>query len=163
MINRHSIRLASSLLAALVAASSPVHAESAQAAGRGTIKGHVRLIGELPGNPVIRMRRDPMCAKITAGKQMVQETVLAALNGDLANVFVRLEGSFPPSPAPAAPVTIDQRGCVYGPRVVGLQAGQPLEIRNSDDLLHNIHSSSTLKDNSFNVAQPIKGMVNRFT
>ena len=162
MINRPSIRLASGLLAALVAASSPVHPESAQATRRGTIKGHVRLIGELPGNPVIRMRRDRMCAKITAGKQMVQGTVLAALNGDLANVFVRLEGSFPPSRAPAAPVTIEQRGCVYGPRVVGLQAGQPLDPEHATISSHSIRGSSTLKDNSFNVARPIKGMVNRF-
>ena len=162
MVNHNSVQVASCLLAALVAASSPVHAEGGQASGRGTIKGHVRLVGELPGNPVIRMRRDPMCAKITAGKRVVQETVLAALNGDLANVFVKLEGTFPPSPVPSTPVTIDQRWCVYGPRVVGVQVGQPLEIRNSDDLLHNIHSSSPLKDNSFNVAQPIKGMMNQF-
>jgi hypothetical protein len=33
----------------------------------GTIKGHVHLTGKLPGNPIIRMGMDPMCAKINAG------------------------------------------------------------------------------------------------
>ena len=65
---------------------------------RGTIKGHVRLSGEEPGNPVIRMGKDPMCAAINRGKQVIQETVLASLDGSLANVFVRLQGTFPADP-----------------------------------------------------------------
>jgi len=80
--------------------------EAAQPGARGTIRGHVRLQGELPGNPVIRMTRDPMCARINAGKRVVQETVLAALDGSMANVFVHLTGSFPETPVPTAPVTI---------------------------------------------------------
>src|SRR6187455_2528810 len=89
---------------------------AAQSSGRGTIAGHVRLVGELPGNPVIRMTRDPMCAKINAGKRIIQETVAATLDGSLANVWVQLDGSFPDTPVPAEPVIVDQRGCVYVPR-----------------------------------------------
>jgi hypothetical protein len=149
------------VLALLLGGGVPAYA-GGQSTGRGTIKGHVRLTGDIPGNPVIRMRRDPMCAKATAGKQVVEETVVANLKGDLANVFVKVVGSFPAGPAPTTTVTIDQHGCVYAPRVVGVQVGQPLQIRNSDDLLHNVHSSSTVKDNSFNIGQPIKGMMNQF-
>jgi hypothetical protein len=134
---------------------------NAQTAGRGTITGHVRLLGKLPGNPVIRMRRDPLCAKINQGKQVVQETVVAALDGSLANVFVRLQGTFPDAPVPTQPVTIDQHGCIYTPRVVGLRVGQTLQVRNSDDLLHNVHSLSA-RSNSFNVGQPMAGMVYQF-
>ena len=101
---------------------------AAQAGGRGTIRGHVRLVGELPGNPVMRMGRDPMCARINAGKRVIQETVMAALDGSVANVFVQLEGSFPDSPVPTEPVIIDQRGCVYTPRVVGVRLGQILQV-----------------------------------
>jgi len=134
--------------------------EAAQPGARGTIRGHIRLQGELPGNPVIRMTRDPMCAKITAGKRVIQETVAAALDGSLANVFVRLDGSFPDTPVPAEPVTVDQSGCVYTPRVVGVRLGQVLQVRNSDNLLHNVHSLSG-RGNSFNIGQPLAGMVNR--
>jgi hypothetical protein len=149
------------LIAVALATSSAVPA-AAQTAARGTIKGHVKLTGKLPGNPVVRTAADPMCSKVRAGKRLVQETVAANLQGDLANVFVKLDGSFPQTPPPAAPVMIDQVGCVYVPRVIGVQAGQTLQIRNSDALLHNLHSSSTVKDNNFNVGQPIAGIVSQF-
>jgi plastocyanin len=124
----------------------------------GTIKGHVRIKGPIPGNQVIRMGMDPMCAKINAGKRPVQEVVVATADGSLANVFVSLQGSFPSSPVPTEPVTIDQRGCMYVPRVIGARVGQTLQVRNSDDLLHNVHSVST-HANDFNVSQPKAGVV----
>ena len=147
--------------AVLVTSLGGITGAAAQTGGRGTIRGHVRLVGELPGNPVIRMTRDPMCARINAGKRVIQETVMAALNGSMANVFFQLEGSFPDTPVPTEPVTIDQRGCVYTPRVVGVRLGQILQVRNSDDLLHNVHGLSG-RGQGFNVAQPLAGMVNKF-
>jgi plastocyanin len=144
-----------------LAMSGPDRVASAQAAARGTIKGHVRLGGEEPGNPVIRMGKDPMCAAINRGKQVVQETVLASLDGSLANVFVRLQGNFPATPVPSEPVTIDQRSCVYVPRVMGVRVGQTLQVRNDDEILHNVHSLS-VKSNTFNVSEPKAGMVQQF-
>jgi plastocyanin len=127
----------------------------------GAIRGHIRVNGKLPGNPVIRMGMDPMCAKLNAGKQPVQEIVAATADGSLANVFVKLEGSFPSSPVPATPVTIDQRACIYLPRVVGARVGQVLQVRNSDALLHNVHGLSK-SSNAFNVGQPVAGAVTQF-
>jgi plastocyanin len=124
----------------------------------GTIKGHVRVKGPVPGNAIIRMGMDPMCAKINAGKRPVQEVVAATADGSLANVFVSLQGSFPATPVPSEPVTIDQRACMYVPRVVGARVGQTVQVRNSDELLHNVHGLST-HDNAFNVSQPKAGMV----
>jgi uncharacterized protein (DUF2141 family) len=106
------------------------------------------------------MTRDPMCARVNAGKRIVQMTVAAALDGSMANVFVQLDGSFPDTPVPTQPVTIDQQGCVYSPRVVGVRLGQVLQVRNSDNLLHNVHTLSG-RGNSFNIAQPLAGMINR--
>jgi plastocyanin len=105
---------------------------------------------------------DPKCAELTRGRQVIQEQALVNANGDVANVFAYLDGEFPKMPVPANPVVIDQRACVYGPRVVGVQVGQRLQIRNDDDLLHNVHSSSATT-NSFNVAQPRPGAVFEFT
>ena len=148
-------------IAVVAATGGPATAAGAQTAGRGAIKGHIHLTGKQPGNPIIRMGMDPMCAKINAGKRVIQETVLASADDSLANVFVRLQGSLPPTPVPATPVTIDQRGCVYGPRVVGVRVGQVLQIRNDDELMHNVHSSSA-RGNSFNVSEPKAGMVQQF-
>jgi plastocyanin len=133
----------------------------AAAAAVGTIKGRVRLGGAPPGNPVIRMRVDPMCAKINRGKLVVEELVMASKDGGLANVFVKLQGAFPRTPVPTNTVTIDQRDCVYAPRMIGARVGQTLLVRNSDPLLHNVHSLSS-GSNSFNVGQPQAGLENRF-
>src|SRR5438093_9703789 len=132
--------------------------EVAAQANSGTIKGHVRLTGKLPGNPIIRMGMDPMCSKINAGKRILQEYVVATVDGSLANVFVRLQGNVPQTPISTQPVIIDQRRCVYAPRVVGVRAGQALQVKHSDALMHNVHGLSG-KDNSFNVGQPAAGMV----
>ena len=147
------------LFAAAVAALGP-DTMSAQTAKRGTIKGHVRVNGKVPGNPIIRMGMDPMCAKLNAGKRPVQEVVAATADGSLANVFVSLEGSFPATPVPAEPATIDQRACVYVPRVVGARVGQTLQVRNSDELLHNVHGVSA-HGNSFNIGQPKAGIAHQ--
>src|SRR5262249_35790397 len=62
----------------------------------------------------------------------------------------------------ATPVDIDQRGCIYTPRVVGLQIGQPLRVRNSDPGLHNVHGGVG-SSAEFNIGQPMAGMANEIS
>jgi plastocyanin len=153
-----------SLLAVLIAVVLTANRQgdaAAVQAGRGTITGHVRLMGKLPGNPIIRMGKDPLCAKMNAGKRVIQETVVAAADGSLANAFIELQGQLAPGPGPTGSVTIEQRGCVYSPRVVGVRVGQTLQVKNSDELMHNVHSLST-RGNGFNVSEPKAGMVQEF-
>jgi len=166
MNGRFAVSLAiASALAAAACGQAPAPGASgvagAPATERGTITGHVRLMGAPPENSPIRMRADPMCDQANAGQPKVQESVVAAPDGSLANVFVRLQGSFPATAAPTEPVAIDQRGCIYSPRMVGVQIGQPLRVRNSDPGLHNVHGVSGGPD-VFNVGQPMAGMVNEF-
>jgi hypothetical protein len=136
---------------------------NAAPAATGTIKGRVKLNGEAPGNRVIRMGMDPMCAKIWAGKKPgpVDEVIVTSDDGGLMNAFVKVEGSFPGTPVPTQPVLLDQKGCFYQPRVLGARVGQILRVRNDDNLLHNVHSSSSHR-NSFNVGQPIAGVSSDF-
>ena len=155
------IPLFAGVFAAATLVAGGVAPSPASQAGNGTIKGHVRLTGTLPGNSIIRMGKDPKCAQLNQGKQAVQEVVKATADGSLANVFVRLEGNFPKTPVPTTPVTINQTSCFYTPRVAGVRVGQTLQVRNNDSLLHNVHSSSE-KDNSFNVAQAKAGVVDSF-
>jgi Carboxypeptidase regulatory-like domain len=134
------------------------HSASAAAQGStGTVKGRISFTGKEPGNRVIRMGVDPMCATANAGKRPINEVYLVADNNALGNVFVKLEGSFPATPVPSQPVEIDQVACFYKPRVVGARVGQALRLKNGDNLLHNIHSDSA-KGNGFNFAEPVKGM-----
>ena len=159
MRTAHTVAALLAACAIIAAVAAPRRVAAAPVGGR--IKGHIRLSGKLPGNPVIRMGMDPMCAQINRGTQVVQETVVAAADGSLANVFVALQDKLPQTPVPTTPVTIDQKGCIYRPRVVGARVGQTLQIRNSDAWLHNVHSLSSL-GNTFNVGQPKDGMVYPF-
>jgi hypothetical protein len=47
--------------------------------------------------------------------------------------------------------------CTYTPHVSGVQAGQPIEVSNSDNTLHNVNVQPK-KNPGFNFAQPIPGM-----
>jgi plastocyanin len=145
--------------AAALAAAVLFHAPaaSAQGAAGGTVRGRITFTGKEPGNRVIRMGMDPMCATANAGKRPINEVYLVGDNNALGNVFVKLEGSFPTTPVPSQPVEIDQVACFYKPRVVGARVGQTLRVRNLDNLMHNVHSDSA-KGNAFNFAEPIKGM-----
>jgi hypothetical protein len=149
---------------AFVAALTSIGAGTAPLAGAagGTIVGRVRISGTPPGNPILRMGMDPGCVALTGGKRLPDQIVVITPDGSVTNVFAKLDGTFPATPVPKQPVVIDQRGCMYSPRVVGARAGQLLEIHNSDALLHNAHSA-TAQNNAFNFAQPLAGANNSVT
>ena len=132
-------------------------AKRVDAATAATITGKVLFEGTAPENPVIKMSSDSACG--TAGTRT--ETYVVD-NGGLKNVFVYVKDGLGNKwifDTPADPVKIDQKGCHYAPHVVGVRAGQPLEISNSDATLHNVHGMP--KDNKeFNQGQPIQGVKN---
>jgi hypothetical protein len=152
-----------SIFTGLTIAISAAVAIVAAAPAGGTIKGRIKLNGPDPGNKVIRMGMDPMCAKMWAGKKPgpVDDVIVTSADGGLMNAFVKLDGEFPGTPVPTQPVLLDQKACFYQPRVIGARVGQILRVKNSDNLLHNVHSNSTHR-NGFNVGQPIAGITSDF-
>jgi plastocyanin len=88
------------------------------------------------------MGGDRACAQV-AGPNPTNDAVIVAPDGALQNAFVYIKGGLDPAyrfdPATAT-VELDQKGCRYVPRVVGLRVGQTLEIMNNDDTLHNVHA-----------------------
>jgi len=109
-------------------------------AGAGSVTGKVMFAGVRPQPKKIDMDEDPECAALHKAHVYDQSEVVNG-NRTLANVFVYvksgLEGKkFAP---PATPVTIDQKGCWFTPRVLGIQVGQILRVTNSDPVTHNIH------------------------
>ena len=166
-INRRTAGNAGMCIAAMAAVVWISHAGQAgtavaQGAGTGTIKGRIKLTGPAPVNPMIRMGMDPLCSKANPGKRPNNEIVVIGADGGLANAFVQLEGSLPASTPPSEPVVINQKGCIYSPRVVGAQAGQTLRVINSDTLPHNVHIANS-KINAFDTTQPKSGMVFNYT
>ncbi|GJM23244.1 MAG: hypothetical protein DHS20C15_31590 [Planctomycetota bacterium] len=111
-------------------------AESTRA--RGVLTGVVRLDGEPAARPVPNMSGD--CAGLPGSDAHI-DTV--SLSGNLlANAVVWLESealSAERWPLPASIPELDQRGCSYVPRVLGLRTKQTLRVLNSDPTLHNVH------------------------
>lgn len=125
----------------------------------GTVSGSVKFVGAAPKNPTIDMSEEPQCAADYKTPPS-DPIVVVNPNGTLANVFVYVKSGLPADakyPTPTTPVVIDQKGCEYHPRVFGIMVNQPLEIRNSDPLLHNIKTRSK-QNRPFNISQPTAGM-----
>lgn len=130
----------------------------------GSVSGRVRFEGTPPATREVSVKGNPECSVHHAGGMIPQEEFLVK-DGNLQNVFVYvkagLEGySFP---VPTEPVTVDNNKCVYVPRVIGAQTGQPIHLLNSDETLHNVHAFAQ-ENKSFNLGLPFKGLkqVKRF-
>ena len=110
------------------------------AATAGTIHGTVRYEGAKPKPKLIDMSSDPSCVAAHKGKAYDESLVVGA-KGGLGNAFVYISGGLEGKhfAVPSTAVTIDQSGCWFRPRVLGLQTGQTLDIVNSDPVTHNIH------------------------
>jgi plastocyanin len=122
-----------------------------------TISGQVKFAGAPPKMPVIQMNADPYCQAQHASAPATDEEVVVGPGGELANVIVWIKNA-PGGPAPSTPAVIDQKGCQYHPHVQAVQVGQPVEIKNSDATLHNIHALPVV-NSPFNIGQPVQGMV----
>lgn len=130
---------------------------STSAAGsEGTIEGKVTFEGTPPTMPELpRMNeagkpKDAACASKETAEYLLVE------NGGVKDVVVRIAVGGVPAPKRAEappPAVIDQHGCRYSPHVLGIEAGQKIAYRNSDDTMHNVHTYAGT-ETDFNLAQP---------
>ena len=114
-----------------------------------TVKGAVKFDGTAPKPSKIDMSQDPACKGANEAENIVVS------GGDLANVFVYVKDGLGNRAfdVPKDPVVLDQSGCKYHPHVLGVMAGQTVQIKNDDQTTHNIHP--TPKDNrEWNESQP---------
>ncbi|MEX0601950.1 MAG: carboxypeptidase regulatory-like domain-containing protein [Bacteroidota bacterium] len=124
----------------------------------GDVTGKVAFGGSQPSMPRLRMDSDRFC-RAAHKDPVVSEEVVVNKNGTLRNVLVYVKSGLAPKKhdVPKSKALFDQANCVYIPHVLGVMAGQEVEIRNSDATLHNVHTLSKVNP-SFNVGQPVKGM-----
>lgn len=144
------------------AAGTPAGIDEANA---GSISGKVTLQGEKPVMKTIDMSGTAACAKEHSTPQKSEEVVVNG-DGTLKYVFVWVKSGVPdrPWPAPTAPVSLDQIGCMYEPHVIGVMVNQEVKFANSDATNHNIHPLPRTNA-EWNESQPPKGsdIVKRFT
>ncbi len=122
----------------------------------GTIQIDVAFDGSAaPMRPLV-MSSFAECASQHQGPVLAGDMLVA--NGKLENAFVYVKHGLGDRgfAVPTEPVVIDQQGCLYVPHVAGAQVGQPIEFRNSDAMLHNVHGTPR-ESSSWNVTLPRLG------
>jgi len=132
-------------------------AAPAAVADAATLAGTIKFEGAAPKMAPLQMGADPYCASQHPTPEADEEVVVGA-GGELANVIVfvkEVQGNFP---TPSAPAVLDQRGCKYIPHVTAVQVNQPIQIKNSDATLHNVHAMPEV-NSQFNEGQPVQNMV----
>lgn len=162
-MNVASVVLAVLVLAACSNSSAPASpaatAPAIDPTSVGTVTGKVVVDGAVPPPNIIRLDGDPKCVALANGEQRRAEDVVMGDGNALQNVFVYVKDGLPARmyPIPAQPVVLDQQKCRYVPRVIGLQVGQQLTIKNSDPLLHNVRAEGAINE-PFDVGTPVQGV-----
>ena len=143
-------------------ATPPAGAQKVDAATAGVIAGRVVFEGTPPENPVLRLSGDPACTREHPGGYVFENYLVK--DGGLDNVFIYVKdglGAYS-FDMPAEPVTLDQKGCRYTPHVLGVRVGQPIEVINSDETMHNVHALPDV-NGEINIGQHMKGLRNTHT
>jgi plastocyanin len=127
------------------------------AARTGTLEGVARVHGALPRAPSLHMGSDPVCLRESRGDRE-DDTLVVDAEGGLRNVFVYVRAGLAAYEydRPHDPVVLEQRGCRFRPRVLGIMTGAPLELVNGDPTLHNVHAVPAVND-EFSVGQTARG------
>lgn len=127
------------------------------AIGGAKISGIVTFAGTIPSPAIVKMGGNPECSLHAKGVTNAGDVLIN--DGKVQNAFVYIKEGLrmeEPYVIPLEPVVIDQKQCMYSPRVAGAQAGQPIQLLNSDPTLHNIHAFTKV-NKAFNVGLPMTG------
>lgn len=123
--------------------------ETVIAASTGSIAGQVVLVGEVPKPRKIEIKKDT--AKCGTEKSL--EDLVVSPDRGIKNAVVSLVGVKGQPPKLDRNPTLDQKGCVFTPRVLIVPVGTPVDILNNEGIVHNFHTYST-KNPPVNKAQP---------
>ncbi len=121
----------------------------------GSITGTVRLEGEAPKFKPIDMSAEAACVQANPSP-VVPPIVVTGAHGALANAVVYVKsglGSYR-FDIPPAPVALDQKGCMYEPRILAVMARQTFEVHNEDPTIHNVHAMPR-ENRPWNKSEPV--------
>lgn len=131
------------LLAALTVVSMACALNAADVTGTVTLKGTPPAEKE-----ITPLKDDPNCGKLVTETPKTAHYIVGP-KGELANCVVIIEGvpGAKSSGASAASVELDQKSCNYHPQILAVQTGQKIVVKNSDPVLHNVHTTPTIEGN----------------
>ncbi len=131
--------------------------EGGDVSNGGTITGTVKLSGDAPAAKTLKVDKDqatcghddiPSEALILSGDSAIQNAVVSITNISKGKKF---EGGTS---------AIDQKGCVFIPHVAMIPQGSSIDLLNSDDVMHNLHSWS-MKNTAFNEGVAAHGSISK--
>ncbi len=125
----------------------------------GTISGKVVWSGEFPDVTKFPINKNVEVCAMHAKKETTDSPRLSIdkESKGVENVVVVLaEISEGKSLATIETPVFDQRNCTYDPHILFIKAGERLQMKSSDDILHNIHAVGPSK---FNKPFPLPNMI----
>lgn len=117
-----------------------------------TVKGRVIYNGKVEAGKKLNL--PAACAQQFKGPVYSNELIVK--DGNVKNVVLIINDGhqkLPKGDVPKEEVVLDQRGCIYTPRVTAARVGQKVTFVNSDPLFHNVRSV-TKENEKFNMAMP---------
>ena len=153
-VTRALTTMVAGILASCVSLAARGQTASVDQSTTGEVTGKASFEGTPPKRATIAMDKDPVCVAAHSEPVHVEDGAVNS-DGTVPNVFVYLkQGTEKYSfPVPATPVTVDQRGCMYAPHVLGILVGQELRVVSDDPTTHNIHPMPK-NNREWNQSQP---------
>lgn len=116
----------------------------------GVVVGRILIDGDIPKlNPLIKSGDKAVKdAEVCGAQDVPDESLVVGDNKGIANIFVYLRRAPRGYKAEAvtSPVVLDQEGCVFLPHAALIRVGQPVLVKSSDAIQHNIHTFPTRND-----------------
>ena len=121
--------------------------EEGDVSNGGTITGTVKIAGDVPAAKTLKVDKD----QATCGHDdLPSEALIVSGDGALENAVVSITNiSKGKKFAGGTASSIDQKGCIFSPHVAIITPGSTIDLLNSDDVMHNLHSWS-MKNTAFN-------------
>lgn len=147
------------ILSIALAAAVCLTATAASAADWATLKVKVVFDGKQPKLPPLQgTEKEPFCK----GKELPNELIIVGEKGELPNLALIMDmrksdvdDIHPDLEKPSKePLVIDNKNCIFEPRVAFLQAGRPVIVKNSDKCAHN-YKIDPFSNQPINVLVPI--------
>ena len=119
----------------------------------GSIVGEVKFIDEPPKTAAIKVSKD----QDYCGDTLPNETYLVGSDNALKNVVVFIETTSSTVVGdPQKENILNNTGCRYSPRILAMQKGEKLKVKNNDPKLHIPHSYHEERT-VFNLSLPFRG------
>jgi len=122
----------------------------------GTITGTVTLAGEAPAAKTLKVDED----QATCGHDDLPSEALMLSGNSIQNAVVSITNISKGKKFEGGTPSIDQKGCLFIPHVAMIPQGSSIELLNSDDVMHNLHSWS-MKNTAFNEGVAAHGKISK--